>query len=102
VIEDQRSIGRGLGCDCSGIVTRVGPKAEDLRVGDRVLCVETGSFRSRIALGEKLCAKVPNQISFEEAATMTTVFGTALYCLEDIARMKKGDVSNKISGSEKF
>jgi NADPH:quinone reductase-like Zn-dependent oxidoreductase len=33
-------------CECSGVLTRVGSRVPDLRVGDRVVCLAPGYFGS--------------------------------------------------------
>ncbi|KAF2686174.1 ketoacyl-synt-domain-containing protein [Lentithecium fluviatile CBS 122367] len=91
VIIDQHAIGRGLGYESCGVVTKVGPEARNLKVGDRVYCSSGGgAFTSRLVLREKLCFRIPDTLSMVEAATMPIVYCTVMYCLEDVARIQAG------------
>ncbi|KAF1935695.1 polyketide synthase 1 [Clathrospora elynae] len=93
VVVDQHAIGRGLGYESCGIVTKAGPDVWSLKVGDRVLCSSGGgAFTSRLVLREKLCIRIPDALSIVEAATMPIVYCTAIYCLEDVARLQAGQV----------
>jgi NADPH:quinone reductase-like Zn-dependent oxidoreductase len=82
----------GLGCECCGVVTRVGPEVKDLKVGDRVISIAPGSFATTLTASEKLCAKMPDQLSFLEGATIPCVYGTVIYSLIDLARLERGQV----------
>jgi NADPH:quinone reductase-like Zn-dependent oxidoreductase len=73
-------------------VTAVGPKARRIRVGDRVAFNYGGSLSTSIILPETLCAEIPETMSFEEAASMPYSYGTVLYGLMEIGRLKKGQV----------
>ena len=83
-------VGRGLGCERSGIVRKIGPDVKHLREGDRVLCCSDGSFSTSLATSELFCAKIPDALDFTEAATIPCVYGTVIYGLMDIARLSKG------------
>ncbi|PGH10329.1 hypothetical protein GX51_00086 [Blastomyces parvus] len=79
----------GLGVEAAGIVTAVGPDVKDLRIGDRVMLLQNGSFRSHVVAPEKLCAKIPGSLIFEDAATMPAVFGTAVYSLLHLGGLQR-------------
>ncbi|MCJ1385150.1 hypothetical protein MMC17_008269 [Xylographa soralifera] len=83
-------VGRGLGCERSGIVRKVGPNVKHLNVGDRVLCCSDGSFSTTLVTSELFCARIPDSLSFAEAATIPCVYGTVIYGLIDLARLSKG------------
>ena len=93
VIAEPYSIGRGMGYECSGVVTAVGSGVRDHCVGDRVLACSSGSFTSSLRVSETLCAKMPDSMTFEEGATLPAVYCTAIYCLLDAGRLSKGMVS---------
>lgn len=44
-------------------------------------------------MAEIACARIPESLSFDEAATMPCVYGTAMYGLEDLARLEGEQVS---------
>lgn len=82
----------GIGLEGAGIVRRVGPKVNDFQVGDRVMMFEHGCFSTRIAISAKFCAKIPSDLSFEEAATLPCVYSTVIHSLLTIGRLEKGQV----------
>ncbi|WPH04990.1 polyketide synthase [Acrodontium crateriforme] len=81
---------QGLGLESSGIVSKVGSEVRDLRPGDRVMLLGNGSFATHIIVCEKLCEKIPDNLTFEDAATMPAVFATAVFSLFNIGRLQKG------------
>jgi len=90
VVAEPYSIGRGMGYECSGIVTAVGSGVRDVQVGDRVTASTSGSFTTSLVVSDTLCAKMPDSMSFEEGASMLAVYCTAIYCLLDAAHLSKG------------
>ncbi|KAJ4207018.1 hypothetical protein NW759_014016 [Fusarium solani] len=80
----------GFGLEATGVVTRLGPDVKDLRIGDRVILFSRGSFSTSIITSEKLCEVIPDELSFEEGATMPCVYATAIYSLIDIGGLKRG------------
>lgn len=80
-----------LGDDFSGVVVRVGSQVTDLRVGDGVVGMAPNSFRSYVTIDRDLVFSKPPQFSFEEASTLPTVYLTAHYALNHLARMRKGE-----------
>ena len=73
-------------------VRKVGPEVKHLKVGDRVLCCTDGSFSTTWSMSELFCAKMPDSLSFEEAATIPLVYGTVIAGLMDLAKLSKGQV----------
>lgn len=93
VVEGRIIEGDGLGCESAGVVTKIGPGVKNLRVGDRCMVFASGAFSSTLTTTEDLCVKIPETLSFAQAATMPTVFCTVLYSLCDVAHLHKGQVS---------
>ena len=56
---------KGIGLEGSGIIRQVGPDVKDLKIGDRVLVFEHGCFATRFVTFSKLCARMPDDLSFE-------------------------------------
>jgi NADPH:quinone reductase-like Zn-dependent oxidoreductase len=81
-----------LGCECSGVVTKIGPAVRDLKVGDRVITHADGSFsnfvRGRQAAGG--IVHMPDDMDFETAATLPIVYCTALHAIK-VANLQKGE-----------
>ncbi|KAL9127721.1 MAG: hypothetical protein Q9217_003451 [Psora testacea] len=82
-----------IGHDCSGIVKRLGPDTEHsgLRVGDRVCGIAKGRFASVSRALWTSVARIPDEMSWEEAASLPIAHGTAYVTLMDIARLEKSE-----------
>lgn len=83
-----------LGYEGAGVVTHVGSEVTDVKVGDRVVVVWNGDnncLQTRTRVPQDLLAKIPDSMSFEEAASIPVVFVTAYFCLYEVARLKAGE-----------
>ncbi|MEU0486840.1 SDR family NAD(P)-dependent oxidoreductase, partial [Streptosporangium sp. NPDC006013] len=79
-----------MGGEAAGVVLEVGPEVEDLRVGDRVVCLTEGAF-GPVVTSTHVLSKIPDGISFEQAATIPVTFLTAYYGLMDLAGLREGE-----------
>lgn len=87
-------VGNILGYEGSGVVTHVGPEVTDVKVGDRVIFVYNGDnncLQTRTRAPQDLVVKIPDSMSFEEAASIPVVFVTAYFCLYEVARLRAGE-----------
>ena len=84
-----------LGRDFSGVVSAVGAGVTDLAVGDAVFGVTDqgieGGYAEKIAIKAAIVAKKPARLSHAEAAAMALTSLTALWAIEDTARLKAGE-----------
>ncbi|KAI6351052.1 hypothetical protein MCOR25_010185 [Pyricularia grisea] len=83
-----------LGYEGAGVVSHVGSEVADVKVGDRVIVVWNGDnncLQTRTRVPRELLAKIPDSMSFEEAASIPVVFVTAYFCLYEVARLKAGE-----------
>ena len=80
-----------FGDDFAGEVLRVGSRVTDFQPGDRVAGLAPGCFRSHVTVDHRLVLPLPLAMSFEEAATLPTVFLTAHHALVHLGRMKAGE-----------
>lgn len=82
-----------VGHDCAGIITRLGPNTENsgLKVGDRVFGVMRGRFASTTRALATSVYKIPDDMTFEDAASLPFIFLTSYICLFDIAHLEKGE-----------
>ena len=82
-----------MGFECGGIVTRLGPNAtHEFKVGDRVCALTTrGHWASFIRIPWTGIARIPDDMSFEVAASIPMVFVTAYYSLIETGRLEKGE-----------
>ena len=84
-----------LGWDAAGIVDEVGEKVTDFKAGDRVFArpetTNRGTYAEYTAVDQHLLARIPDNISFEEAACVPLAGLTAWQCLFDFGNIKKGE-----------
>jgi len=69
--------GRGVGLDLAGVVAEVGSGHADLKVGDRVFGNARGTLAEFVKCDAGHLAKIPDGLSFNEAAAMPTVYLSA-------------------------
>jgi NADPH:quinone reductase-like Zn-dependent oxidoreductase len=85
-----------LGRDFSGVVSVVGPGVTDLSIGDPVFGVcdqgVEGAYGEKIAIKSAIVAKKPARLGHAEAAAMALTSITALWALEDTAKLKPGEI----------
>ncbi|KAF2964402.1 hypothetical protein GQX73_g9163 [Xylaria multiplex] len=81
-----------LGGDCAGIVTRVGSECNSgFQPGDRVCMISPGCMRAYPRALESAVLKLPDDLSFEPAASIVAPGITAYYSLIEVARIQKGE-----------
>lgn len=83
-----------MGLECGGIVRGLGPGVETLAVGDRVCLLKAGSYANRVRTEAGRCHRIPDSMSFEEAATIPSVYLCSLYGLYHLANIQEGQVSH--------
>ena len=80
-----------LGSDVAGVVEAVGSAVTRFRPGDEVFgFVGAGGFAEYVAAGERLLATKPNNLSFQQAATVPLAGVTALQGLRDAGKIRSG------------
>lgn len=80
-----------FGCEASGIVRRAGSDAGTLKPGDRVMFFSSGGgFATHAVIKADLALRIPDSISFEQAATVPVCYGTVLHGLVNLARVQSG------------
>ena len=84
-----------LGRDFSGIVSALGAGVTDFAVGDAVFGVTDqgieGCYAEKIAIKAAIIAKKPDRLGYAEAAAMGLTSLTALWAVEDTAKLKTGE-----------
>ena len=84
---------RPLGLELAGVVRRVGADVHNVAVGDRVCAVAPGGcFATLTAIIAPLVVKIPDNLSFTDAATMPGCFTTAVQSLLHVGQLNKGHV----------
>jgi NADPH:quinone reductase-like Zn-dependent oxidoreductase/acyl carrier protein len=79
------------GDDVSGVVERVGANVRHLRAGDAVVGLAPYAFRAYVTVPARMVFPKPKDMTFQQAATIPTVFLTAHYALISLARMRAGE-----------
>ena len=82
------------GTDFSGVVEVVGAQVAHLQPGDRVVGRSApnagGAFAQRVVIAAVDLYVIPAAISFEQAASLPTAFGTARQALFDVGHLQRG------------
>lgn len=79
-----------LGFEAAGFISRIAVDVKDVKVGDRVAFLAHGAHRTYHRVKSCFTIPIPETMSFEEAAGVLLVHGTALYALKKIANAQKG------------
>ncbi|KAJ0106987.1 hypothetical protein J7T55_011082 [Diaporthe amygdali] len=80
-----------LGVDVSGVVSRVGKAVSGLKPGDRVMTATCDAFATYVRFPAAGAIRMPDIMSFEEAASMPLIFLTAYYALVTAGGLVKGE-----------
>jgi NADPH:quinone reductase-like Zn-dependent oxidoreductase len=92
-----------MGSDYAGEIVACGEGVTSFSPGDRVLALSAGSFTpdGRIVEDSHFCSvlnvsafqavRMPENLSFEAAAGVPTVYLTSYYALRDVARLARGE-----------
>jgi NADPH:quinone reductase-like Zn-dependent oxidoreductase len=84
-----------LGRDFSGVVSAVGTGVGDLAVGDAVFGVTErgtdGCYAEKLAIKAAIIARKPDRLGHAEAAALGLTSLTALWAIEDSARLQAGE-----------
>ncbi|KAF4445617.1 polyketide synthase [Fusarium austroafricanum] len=79
------------GLEVSGVVKRLGSSVTGICIGDRVMAfLPEAGCSTHVVSKDDLVHRIPEGMSFEEAATVQTCFSTVVYALLDIGKMRKG------------
>lgn len=81
-----------LGFECAGEVEAVGDDVTDFQVGDRVVALpEFKAWAELVAVSEKFVYKLPEGMSYSEAAAMTLSYVVAHVLVFELASIKPGN-----------
>ena len=90
-----------LGIDAAGTIRRTGSSVNNVAIGDRIFALAPyGCITDRLFLPMQLAVKIPDSLSFEDAATMPCCFASAIHSLLEVGQMRKGQVSDTSSDFE--
>lgn len=80
------------GSECAGVVAAVGAEVEGLAVGDKVVGSGWGGLFADVTnLPARIVRKMPEALSFDEAAVFPVSYATAWHALVDRGQLKAGE-----------
>lgn len=100
----QLEANRIMGFECAGIITRLGEAhaghsqtegqnkdGQDLKIGDRVCALLKGHWSNRVRTLRSNVARIPDSMTFQEAASIPLAFTTAYVSLFSTAKIQPGE-----------
>jgi NADPH2:quinone reductase len=76
----------------AGIVAALGPGVTSLQVGERVLgMAEQGGYAEQVCVRADHCYRLPDAMSFSQAASISLAYDTAWFALRERARIGAGE-----------
>ncbi|ATY62880.1 Beta-ketoacyl synthase [Cordyceps militaris] len=79
-----------LGYEAAGVVKRLGAGVSKFKIGDRVCFLANGSYANRLQVPYQRAHVFPDSMSFEEAATIPSVYLASIYSLYHLGNLKAG------------
>ena len=80
------------GAEVAGVVSEVGEKVSQLKVGDRVAAfVPTGGYAEELVCPAMMALKIPDNMGFEAAGGFILAYGTSHHALKQRAQLKAGE-----------
>ncbi|MFG2637686.1 SDR family NAD(P)-dependent oxidoreductase [Streptomyces sp. NPDC048362] len=89
--EPATATGPLLGLECAGVITAIGSDVTGWSVGDRVFAFAHGAFASHVRVRTDQAGRIPDHMTFEQAATLPAVYLTVQHSLETLANLRAGD-----------
>ena len=88
-----------LGRDVSGVVDAVGDGVTGVHIGDRVYARSNEAYAESVVIPAALVARMPETLSFAEAAALPVAGLTAYQCVVEKARVQPGEAVLVAGGS---
>lgn len=80
------------GMEVAGVVSELGASVQGVEVGDRVIAATMlGGFAEKTPVPASQVVPMPEAMTFEEGAALTTIYGTSYHALKDRAGLKEGE-----------
>src|ERR1700753_3789198 len=75
-----------------GEIATLGEGVTEFKIGDRVLTLaEQGGYAQKVAVSAEQCFKLPDTMTFGEAASMALVYDTSWFGLRERARIQASE-----------
>lgn len=78
-----------MGSDCAGTIVALGEGVEGMSVGDEVIALCSNCYSGFVTAAAQTVVPKPSGLTFEQAATIPTVFVTNWYALYHLARLSR-------------
>lgn len=85
-----RGVKDSNGYEGAGVVSRIGSGVRHLTVGDRVMVLYDGLFKTKKVMHCRFAIRIPDGLSFDNAATMPIVYCTVVHAVVNKGELKKG------------
>ena len=80
------------GYEASGVVSEIGKGVNGLKEGDRVLAMTGfGGYSEKVSIDSSRVFKLPDSVTFDQAAAIPVTYGTAYHMLFHLGRICPGD-----------
>jgi NADPH2:quinone reductase len=79
------------GDELAGIVSLIGPEVNGVALGDRIAALAPGAFAEDAVVRATRLVRIPDMMSFSDAAAFFVVYGTALRALRTRAQLQTGE-----------
>ena len=80
------------GGECAGVVSAVGEKVRNFRVGDRVIAMPgLAAFAEQVHVDQNLLVPMPEKLNFTQAAGFCITYATSYYALKQRAALQPGE-----------
>ncbi|KAJ5101357.1 hypothetical protein NUU61_003579 [Penicillium alfredii] len=79
-----------IGCECAGVIKRISPGLDRFSIGDRVACIQSGTYANRVQCHPDRVYVIPDNMSFEDASTIPLAYSTAIYALYHLGNLQEG------------
>ena len=90
-VADLESATENLGLECAGVIIELGRDVHHLRQGDRVMALGAGCHRTSVITSEDLCQRIPENLSFQQGASIPFAYCTAYLALVVNANVKTSE-----------
>jgi NADPH:quinone reductase len=88
------------GGEVAGIVEAVGEGVEGFAAGDRVIALcGNGGLAEKVAVSSFNCFQMPDEMPFEDGASLLMTYGTSAHAYQDRAQIKAGDTVLVLGGA---
>lgn len=80
------------GMEAAGVISELGEGVSGVKTGDRVIVATMlGAFAEKVPAHSSQLVPMPDSMSFEEGAALTTIYGTSYHALKDRAQLQEGE-----------